>query len=262
MLGAVEQAGVAADHLDVAVAGHARERGIDRDEVEIAIQHRHRLVHAAQHFAGDAAFALGVAAVGDVARGAGDAQRAAIRHRARPRGRARAPRSSRRSSPGTRCSDRNSGVCRAGAGAGGRAPAAGRRDGCGGRIRRRFRRGCRTRCARRPCTRMRCSLVARQVVIPELFARCPQRQLQPFLAIADAGEIIAARGAGAGASAEQQPAPAAPAPAAHRRPAPADAPQRRRDDRSAGAVPAGSRRRRGWCSARGTGNGPPATACR
>src|SRR5690606_7218339 len=73
VLGAVEQAGVAAGDLDLAVAGHARERGIDRDEVELGVQHAHRLGHAAQHFRGDPALALGGAAVGDVARGAGQA---------------------------------------------------------------------------------------------------------------------------------------------------------------------------------------------
>ena len=78
VLVAVEQAGGAADHLGVAVAGHAREGGVDRHEHEVAIEHHHRLGHAAQDFAGHPAFALGAAVGGDVAGGTGHAQGAAI----------------------------------------------------------------------------------------------------------------------------------------------------------------------------------------
>ena len=75
MLSAFQQAVGHADDVLVAVAGDARERGIDRHEAEVEVDHGHRLVHAAQHFGSDAAFALGVAIGGDVVRGAGDAQR-------------------------------------------------------------------------------------------------------------------------------------------------------------------------------------------
>ena len=37
------------------IAGHAAERGIDRHEAEIGVQHRHRLGHAAHHFGRDLA---------------------------------------------------------------------------------------------------------------------------------------------------------------------------------------------------------------
>ena len=66
-----------ADHFLLAVAGDAREGRVDRDEAEVQVDHRHRFAHAAQDFQRDAAFALGAAAGGDVARGAGHAQRAA-----------------------------------------------------------------------------------------------------------------------------------------------------------------------------------------
>src|SRR5690606_4257886 len=78
VLEAVEHAGVAADDVVPIVAGHAQERGVDRDEIEVAVDHRHRLVHAAQHFAGDAQLAVGLAGAGDVERGSGDALDAAL----------------------------------------------------------------------------------------------------------------------------------------------------------------------------------------
>ena len=62
----------AADHLRFGITGHARERGVDRDEAEIAVEHRDRFVHAAQHLGRDLPFAVHLAAAGDVARGAGD----------------------------------------------------------------------------------------------------------------------------------------------------------------------------------------------
>jgi hypothetical protein len=63
----------------VAVAADAAEGRVDRDEVEVAIEHRDGFGHAPQHFAGDAAFALSGAAAGDVARRAGHAQGASVR---------------------------------------------------------------------------------------------------------------------------------------------------------------------------------------
>ena len=72
MLGAVEQAGALADHLAFGVAGGAGEGGVDRNEVEVAVQHRHRLVHAAQYRNRDPAFALGFTYQSDVACGAGN----------------------------------------------------------------------------------------------------------------------------------------------------------------------------------------------
>src|SRR5690606_32469880 len=75
---AVDQAGRAAEHLAVAVTDHPGEGGVDRDEHEVAIEYRHRLGHRAKDLARDAAFALGAAAGGDVAGGAGDPQRAAV----------------------------------------------------------------------------------------------------------------------------------------------------------------------------------------
>src|SRR5690606_37847633 len=76
---AVEDVRVAADDVAFLVAGHARERGIDRDEIEVAIEHRDRFGHAAQHFAGDLAFAFRGPRGGDVERGAGDALHASVR---------------------------------------------------------------------------------------------------------------------------------------------------------------------------------------
>src|SRR5690606_24904275 len=84
VLAAVVDVGVAADDVLFVIAGHAQEGGVDRDEVEVAVDHRDRLVHAAQHLAGDAQLAVGRAGAGDVERGAGDALDAALgvaRHR-------------------------------------------------------------------------------------------------------------------------------------------------------------------------------------
>ena len=75
VLRAVHQAGVAAHHFGGGVAGDALEGRVDRDEIEVLVQHADGLGHAAQHFAGDPPFVLGVAAVGDVARGPGDPPR-------------------------------------------------------------------------------------------------------------------------------------------------------------------------------------------
>src|SRR5690606_21375985 len=78
VLEAVEDAGVASGHVFLVVTGHAQEGGVDRNEIEVAVDHHHRLVHAAQHFAGNAQLALGRAGAGDVQRGAGDAQDPAL----------------------------------------------------------------------------------------------------------------------------------------------------------------------------------------
>ena len=78
MLRAVQQRRDAADHFVLAPAGHARERGIDRDEAELEIGHRQRFGHAADDFLRDAMLAIGRARRHDVARGAAHAQRLAF----------------------------------------------------------------------------------------------------------------------------------------------------------------------------------------
>ena len=75
---AVQQAGVAAQDLCFRIPGHAAERGIDRHEAEIGVQHRHRLGHAAHHLRGDLALVLHFAQRIDVARGAGDPRDPAV----------------------------------------------------------------------------------------------------------------------------------------------------------------------------------------
>ena len=98
VLRAVEQRGDAADDLVLAPAGHARERGVDRDEAELEIGHRQRFGHAADDFLRDAVLAVGRARRHDVARGAAHAQRAGLSRRARRCARVPAPRPSRRGS--------------------------------------------------------------------------------------------------------------------------------------------------------------------
>ncbi len=74
----VEQRHRLAEHFAFAVAGDAGEGRVDRDEAEVLVQHRDRFAHAAQHFAGDAPFQVGLAVRGDVARGAGEPTRLAV----------------------------------------------------------------------------------------------------------------------------------------------------------------------------------------
>ena len=211
---------------------------------------------------GDAALALGAAAGGDVARGAGHAQRRGPCRRVRPRGRARAPRPTCRRSRGRGARTGTAALRRAGGGAAVR-----------DRVRQVVRVDLQVRIDQRlhPQVRGQAGLVvgaraaqhaACQVVVPELFARCPQRELEAFVAFADLREVaaLAAAVAGGGATPGRRPARAAPARAAaitsgcrH----------------IGGATYTGnlqravrSRRRRGWWPARGRCSGLAAGACR
>src|SRR5690606_16322738 len=74
----VEDLHAAPDDVGRAVAGDARERGIHRKEPEAVVKDRNRLVHAAQHFAGDAVLALHRAGGTDVERGSGHPQDGAV----------------------------------------------------------------------------------------------------------------------------------------------------------------------------------------
>ena len=249
---AVEQAGVAADHFDVAVAGHAGERGVDRDEVEIAVEHRRppRPCCAALRWR-----------CGARAR----RWRLAVMSRAVPAMRSARPvgvaldHAAARAHPDPVAVGAADAVFgqeqrrrrRAGAGAAGRAPrqvvgmdlVVGLDSVCtsmSGALR------------RRSSTRMRCSSPRSQVVVPELFARCPQRQLQAFLAFADLVEIAALAAPALAPAPATAPRSRASSEQRIRRERQRMPPQRRRRRARAGAVPAGSRRRRGWWPARGT----------
>src|SRR5690606_37413071 len=79
VLETVEDVRVATDDVAFLLAGHPRERRIDRDEIEVAVEHRYRFGHAAQHFAGYLAFAFRGSRGGDVECGAGDALHAPVR---------------------------------------------------------------------------------------------------------------------------------------------------------------------------------------
>ena len=79
VLVAVEQRGTPAQRFFGRVPGDAGERAVDRNEVEVRIDHRHRLVHAVQHLRGDPALTLGLAAAAHVPGGAGQAQRRPLR---------------------------------------------------------------------------------------------------------------------------------------------------------------------------------------
>ena len=75
---AVEQRGVAADHVVFVVAADAGKRRIDSDEAEVRIDHHHRLGHVAHDLSGDAPLALLLADGGHVTCGAGDAGDATV----------------------------------------------------------------------------------------------------------------------------------------------------------------------------------------
>jgi len=55
----IEQVVRLADHLGLRISGHALEGRIDRDEAQRLVEHCDRLVHVAQHLAGDPVFAFG-----------------------------------------------------------------------------------------------------------------------------------------------------------------------------------------------------------